>query len=288
VSTFPSPAASRRDGSGPLLIRIGVYAFLVVLSAFMLLPFAWMLSSSLKPLAEIFDGKSFLPRHPTLINYVHFFQTPNAVRAIWNSFYITTTFTALSVFLCAAGGYAFAKFKFFGMRFLFAFVVASLAIPPIAILVPQFVMLRNTFHWIDTPWPLILPGAASAYGIFFMRQFMLSIPDEIIDAGRVDGASEPRIFLRLILPVARPAILSLAIIFYVAVWNAFLAPVVYLSSPVHFTLPVLIRGFQGDLGRTPYDVIMAGSVVSALPLVIGFLVFQRRLVSGIMEGTVKG
>jgi ABC-type glycerol-3-phosphate transport system permease component len=282
------PVAAPRDRSGPVLVRIGVYVFLVALSAFMLLPFFWMLSSSLKPLSEIFDGKGFLPRHPTLINYVHFFDTPNAWRAVWNSFYITTTFTVLSVFLCAAGGYAFAKFRFFGMRFLFAFVIATLAIPPIAILVPQFVMLRNTFHWIDTPWPLIVPGAASAYGIFFMRQFMLSIPVEIIDAGRVDGASEPRIFFRLILPVARPAIISLAMIFYVAVWNSFLAPVVYLSSPEHFTLPVILRSFQGDLGRTPYDIIMAGSVVSALPLVLGFLLFQRRLVSGIMEGTVKG
>lgn len=265
-----------------------VYVLLLALSAFMLLPFAWMLTSSFKPLSEIFDGRGFLPRHWTLANYRHFFDQPYALRAIWNSLYITTTFTALSVFLCAAGGYAFAKFKFVGRRFLFAFVVATLAIPPIAILVPQFVMLRDTFHWVNTPWPLIVPGAASAYGIFFMRQFILAIPDEIVDAGRVDGASETRIFFRLILPVARPAIISLAIIFYVAVWNSFLAPVIYLSSPKNYTLPVMLESFQGDIGRTPYDLIMAGSVVGTLPLVVAFLVFQRRLVSGIMEGTVKG
>jgi lactose/L-arabinose transport system permease protein len=265
-----------------------VYVLLIALSAFMLLPFAWMLTSSLKPLSEIFDGRGFLPRHWTFANYRHFFDQPYALRSIWNSFYITTTFTALSVFLCAAGGYAFAKFKFAGRRVLFAFVVATLAIPPIAILVPQFVMLRDNFHWVNTPWPLIVPGAASAYGIFFMRQFMLAIPDEIIDAGRVDGASETRIFFRLILPVARPAIISLAIIFYVAVWNSFLAPVIYLSSTRNYTLPVMLESFQGGIGRTPYDLIMAGSVVGTLPLVIGFLVFQRRLVSGIMEGTVKG
>jgi ABC-type glycerol-3-phosphate transport system permease component len=278
----------RRQSRQELLIKVAIYLLLIALSAFMLLPFAWMLSSSFKPLSEIFDGRSFLPRHPTIDNFKHFFEQPNALRSIWNSVYITTTFTALSVFLCAAGGYGFAKFKFTGRRFLFAFVVATLAIPPIAILVPQFVMLRNDFHWVDTPWPLIIPGAASAYGIFFMRQFMLSIPDEIIDAGRVDGASESQIFFRLILPVAKPAIISLSIIFYVAVWNAFLAPVIYLSSPTNYTLPVMLRSFQGDIGRTPYDLVMAGSVVGTLPLVIGFLVFQRRLVSGIMEGTVKG
>ena len=285
--TSTAYAIRKQLGAGNLGKAI-VYALLLALSAFMLLPFAWMLTSSLKPLSEIFDGRGFLPRHWTFVNYRHFFDQPYALRSIWNSFYITATFTALSVFLCAAGGYAFAKFNFAGRRFLFAFVVATLAIPPIAILVPQFVMLRDDFHWVNTPWPLIVPGAASAYGIFFMRQFMLAIPDEILDAGRVDGASETRIFFRLILPVARPAIISLAIIFYVAVWNSFLAPVIYLSSPKNYTLPVMLESLQGDLGRTPYDVIMAGSVVGTLPLVIGFLVFQRRLVSGIMEGTVKG
>lgn len=286
MNSFAQP--SRRQLRGDLLLKGAVYLLLIALSAFMLLPFAWMLSSSFKPLSEVFDGRSFLPRIWTIVNYKHFFDQPYALRSVWNSFYITTTFTALSVFLCAAGGYAFAKFGFVGRRFLFAFVVATLAIPPIAILVPQFVMLRNDFHWVDTPWPLIVPGAASAYGIFFMRQFMLAIPDEIVDAGRVDGASEARIFFRLILPIARPAIISLAVIFYVAVWNAFLAPVIYLSSPRNYTLPVMLRSFQGDIGRTPYDLIMAGSVVGTLPLVVGFLIFQRRLVSGIMEGTIKG
>lgn len=280
--------ATGKQFRAEILLKTAVYVALITLSAFMLLPFAWMLSSSFKPLSEIFDGRGFLPRVWTIANYRHFFNQPYALRSIWNSFYITTTFTALSVFLCAAGGYAFAKFKFAGRRFLFAFVVATLAIPPIAILVPQFVMLRDDFHWVNTPWPLIIPGAASAYGIFFMRQFMLAIPDEMIDAGRVDGASETWIFFRLILPVARPAIISLAVIFYVAVWNSFLAPVIYLSSPRNYTLPVMLESFQGDIGRTPYDLIMAGSVVGTLPLVIGFLVFQRRLVSGIMEGTVKG
>jgi ABC-type glycerol-3-phosphate transport system permease component len=280
--------APPKQSGREILIKLGIYAFLIALSAFMLLPFAWMLSSSFKPLSEIFGGRSFLPLHPTIANFRHFFEQPYALRAIWNSFYITTTFTALSIFLCAAGGYAFAKYRFFGRRFLFAFVIATLAIPPIAILVPQFVMLRDDFHWVDTPWPLIIPGAASAYGIFFMRQFMLAIPDDMIDAGRVDGASEAQIFFRLILPISRPAIISLAIIFYVAVWNAFLAPVIYLSSPRNYTLPVMLRSFQGDIGRTPYDLVMAGSVVGTLPLVIGFLIFQRRLVSGIMEGTVKG
>ncbi|HWC46887.1 MAG TPA: carbohydrate ABC transporter permease, partial [Casimicrobiaceae bacterium] len=212
----------------------------------------------------------------------------NAARAIWNSFYIATSQTILSLFLCALGGYGFAKFRFPGRNVLFAFVIATLAIPFAVLIVPLFVMMRNTFHWIDTPWPLIVPWAANAFGIFFMRQYMLTIPDELIDAGRVDGASEPRIFFRIVLPVARPALISLGIIFFISSWNNFLWPLVVLPSPSHWTLPLVLRSLQGAPGRTPYDVLMAGSVVSTLPIVLGFLFVQRRLVAGILAGTVKG
>jgi len=270
------------------LVKLAVYLVLAAVSAFMVFPFVWMLVSSLKPFTEIFAGTHFLPQHWTLHNFSSFFQQADAGRAIWNSFYIATSTTALSLFLCALGGYGFAKFRFFGRNFLFGFVIATLAVPFAVIVVPLFVMMRNTFQWVDTPWPLIIPWAANAFGIFFMRQYMLSIPDEILDAARVDGASEPRIFLRIVLPVCKPALVSLGIIVFIASWNNFLWPLVVLPSPHNWTLPLVLRSLQGPPGRTPYDVLMAGSVVSTLPLVIGFLVFQRRLVSGIMAGGVKG
>jgi ABC-type glycerol-3-phosphate transport system permease component len=269
-------------------VKLAVYFVLAAVSAFMVFPFVWMVVSSLKPFTEIFAGTHFLPQHWTLHNFVSFFRQTNAARAIWNSFYIATSQTLLSLLLCSLGGYAFAKFRFPGRNFLFAFVIATLAVPFAVIVVPLFVMMRNTFHWVDTPWPLIIPWAANAFGIFFMRQYMLSIPDEILDAARVDGASEPRIFLRIVLPVCKPALISLGIIVFIASWNNFLWPLVVLPSPSHWTLPLVLRSLQGPPGRTPYDVLMAGSVVSTLPLVIGFLIFQRRLVSGIMAGTVKG
>jgi ABC-type glycerol-3-phosphate transport system permease component len=270
------------------LVKLAVYLVLAAVSAFMVFPFVWMLVSSLKPFTEIFAGTHFLPQHWTLHNFSSFFHQADAVRAIWNSFYIATSTTALSLFLCALGGYGFAKFRFVGRNFLFGFVIATLAVPFAVIVVPLFVMMRNTFQWVDTPWPLIVPWAANAFGIFFMRQYMLSIPDEILDAARVDGASEPRIFLRIVLPVCKPALVSLGIIVFIASWNNFLWPLVVLPSPHNWTLPLVLRSLQGPPGRTPYDVLMAGSVVSTLPLVIGFLVFQRRLVSGIMAGGVKG
>ena len=265
-----------------------VYVVLIGFSAFMVLPFVWMVSSSLKPFQEIFAGQSFLPRQPTLHNFASFFHQRDALRALWNSFYIATAATLLSLFLCALGGYAFAKFRFPGRSFLFGFVIATLVIPFAVVVVPLFVMMRNTFHWVDTPWPLIVPWAANAFGIFFMRQYMLTIPDVLIDAGRVDGAAEPRIFLRIVLPIARPALISLGIIFFISSWNNFLWALVVLPSPSHWTLPLLLRSLQGPPGRTPYDVLMAGSVISTLPLVLGFLFFQRRLVAGILAGTVKG
>jgi ABC-type glycerol-3-phosphate transport system permease component len=290
VAAHAEPIAPRRlrAPSRGLVTKAAVYVVLIGFSAFMVFPFFWMLSSSLKPFQEIFAGKSLLPEHWTFHSYVSFFEQRNALRALWNSFYISTLATVLSLFLCALGGYGFAKFRFPGRGFMFGFVIATLAIPFAVIVVPLFVMMRNTFHWMDTPLPLIIPWAANAFGIFFMRQYMLTIPDELIDAGRVDGASEPGIFFKIVLPIARPALISLGIIFFISSWNNFLWPLVVLPSPDHWTLPLLLRSLQGPPGRTPYDVLMAGSVISTIPLVIGFLIFQRRLVAGILAGTVKG
>ena len=270
------------------LLRTTTYLVLLAATAFMVFPFIWMLVSSLKPFEEIFAGDSFFPRHPTLDNYVSFFAQRNAARSIFNSFYIATASTLLALLLCAMGGYGFAKFRFPGRSVLFGVVIATLAIPFVVVLVPLFVMMRNTFHWVDTPWPLIIPFAANAFGIFFMRQYMLSIPDELIDAARVDGASELKIFLRIILPVCRPALTALGIIFFIASWNNFLWPLVILVSEDNWTLPLTLRSLHGPPGRTAFDVLMAGSVVSTLPLFVLFLLLQRRLVAGIMAGTVKG
>lgn len=264
------------------------YALIIALCAVMLFPFVWMLSSSLKPFSEIFSGNSFWPEHPTLANYQSLFQQNNAVLKLWNSFYIATSATAISVFLCALGGYAFAKFRFPGRGVLFSLMLASMALPFAVVMVPLFVMMRNVFHWIDTPWPLIIPGAANAFGIFFMRQYMLSVPDEMLDAARVDGASEFGIFWRIVLPTSVPGLISLTIIFFMGSWNNFLWPLTILHSDNMQTVPVMLNSLQGPPGRTAFDVLMAGSVVSVLPMLVLFLVLQRRLVAGITSGAIKG
>lgn len=273
---------------GDALAKGAGYVGVALVSAFMIFPFVWMLVSSLKPFQEIFAGTTFLPQHPTLRNYVSLFDQADALRKIWNSLYIATTATVLSIFLCALGGYAFAKFRFPGRTVLFGVMLASMAIPFAVVMVPLFVMMRNTFHWIDTPLPLIVPGAANAFGIFFMRQYMLSIPDEMLDAARVDGASEFGIFLRIVLPASVPGLVSLAIIFFMASWNDFLWPSAVLRSPAHYTVPLMLNSLQGPPGRTAFDVLMAGSVVSLLPMLVVFLVLQRHLIAGITAGSVKG
>lgn len=268
--------------------RIVVYVALLVLSAFMIFPFLWMLVSSFKPFTEIFAGTTFLPQHPTLHNYISLFDQSDALHKIWNSFYIAATSTVLSVFLCALGGYAFAKFQFPGRGFLFSFMLASMAIPFAVVMVPLFIMMRNYFHWIDTPLPLIIPGAANAFGIFFMRQYMSSMPDEMLDAARVDGASEFGIFLRMVLPTSIPGLVSLGIIFFMSSWNNFLWPTAVLRSPAQQTVPLMLNSLQGPPGRTAFDVLMAGSVISLLPMLIVFLVLQRHLIAGITAGSIKG
>jgi ABC-type glycerol-3-phosphate transport system permease component len=270
------------------LPRVGLYAVLVGVGLFMVFPFAWMAVSSLKPFSEIFAGDTFLPAAPTLDNYKSLFARYDVGGAIWNSTFIAVAFTVLSTILCALGGYAFAKFTFPGRRWLFGFILATLAIPFAVLLVPLFLVMRNVLHWIDTPWPLIVPWAANAFGIFFMRQYLTDLPDEMLDQARVDGASELSIFARIVLPTSVPGLASLATIFFIGRWNDFLWPLAVLTSPENQTLPLLLNSLRGAPGRTAFDLLMAGSVVSLLPMLVLFLLFQRWVVAGATTGAVKG
>ena len=269
------------------LVHTLIYVFIIAISLFTIFPFVWMFLSSLKPLSEIF-GQGILPANPSFDNFRRLFAETPALQALIRSFLIAITATVSSVFFCALGGYGFAKFNFPAKGALFALMLGTMTIPFAVTLVPLFVMMRNVFHWIDTPWPLIVPGIANAFGIFFMRQYMISVSDEMLDAARIDGASEWQIFMRLVLPTTTPALASLGIIFFMGSWNNYLFPTVVLRDPNTATLPVLISSLQGDAGRTPYDLIMAASVVSTIPMLIVFILLQRFFYAGITAGSVKG
>ena len=270
------------------LTDILMYSLLIAVSAFMILPFIWMVSTSLKPADEIFAiPPIIISRNSTLNAYRYLQEQYNILGIVWNTFFIAFSATILRLFFCALGGYGFAKFKFPGQGALFAFLLGTMVIPAAVTLVPVYIIMRD-LKWIDSFWPLIIPGAANAFGIFFMRQYIMSVSNELMDAARIDGAGEFTIFWRIILPIIAPGLTSLGLIFFMGSWNDFIGPLIYLKSPENFTLPLIIRSLVGPVGRTVYDVQMAASVISLIPLLIIFLIFQRRFVEGITAGAVKG
>jgi ABC-type glycerol-3-phosphate transport system permease component len=266
-----------------------LHAVLLLTAVYMMLPFLWMLSTSLKPQDQIFTHPPRLVSPDMNLDaYKELLQKRNILRIVANTFVIAASATALQLFFCSLGGYGFAKFKFRGREQMFGLLLATMIIPFSITLIPLYVIMVR-FRWIDTFWPLIIPGAASAFGIFFMRQYVSTISDELIDAARIDGASEFAIYSRIIVPIIVPGLVSLGLIFFMASWNSFLFPLVILKSPSNFTLPIAIRSMVGGvIGRPVYHLQMAASVISIIPLLIIFLVFQRRFTEGITAGAMAG
>ncbi|GIK72959.1 MAG: sugar ABC transporter permease [Chloroflexota bacterium] len=270
------------------LITVLLYAVLAAISLFMLIPFIWMLSTSFKLPEDVFGFPPVLfSERSTLLNYEYLLREKNLLRIVGNTFFVAASATLLSLFFCSLGGYGFAKYRFPGRTALFSFLLATMIIPSAVTMVPNFVIMRQ-FGWVDTFWPLIVPGAANAFGIFFMRQYISSISDELLDAARIDGAHEFGIYWRVIVPIIVPGLTSLGMIFFMGSWNNYLGPLIFLKSPEKFTLPLAIFSFGGAVGLTNYTAQMAMSVISLIPLLIIFLVFQRRFVEGITAGAVKG
>jgi ABC-type glycerol-3-phosphate transport system permease component len=271
-----------------ILSDIIIYTVLVLISIFMILPFVWMLSTSFKMPQDIFGyPPRLIPENITLSNYAYIFQEKNTVRILFNTIVIALLSTLLSLFFTALGGYGFAKFEFPAKKNLFAVLLATLIIPGAVMMVPSFVIMRK-LGWVDTFLPLIVPGAANAFGIFFFRQYISTINDELIDAARIDGASEFRIFLSIILPIISPGMTSLGLIFFMRSWNDYLGPLIYLKSPQNHTITLAINALSGGAGLTAWGQQMAMSVISLVPLLIIFLAFQRQFVEGITAGAVKG
>jgi multiple sugar transport system permease protein len=191
-----------------------IYALLIGVCIYMLFPFLWMIITSLKNADEIFHIPMILiPAHPDLHAYSFILQNYPIFRVTWNTFFIAASGTALSLFFCSLGGYAFAKFKFPGQGGLFSFLIGTMVIPGAVTLVPIYLIMRD-LKWIDTILPLIVPGAANAFGIFFMRQYISTISDDIMDAARIDGAGEFAIYWRIIVPMIAPGLTSLGLIFF--------------------------------------------------------------------------
>lgn len=272
--------------SRSLATQIAVYSLLTLIAFFMILPFIWMLSTSFKPQDEIFRSPPILISPNMSLDGYRYIVELGALRVLWNTFFIAFTSTALSLFFCTLGGYGFAKYRFPGRGALFAFLLGTMIIPSAVLMVPTYIIMLK-LGWLDTYWPLIIPGAANAFGIFFMRQYISTISDELLDAARIDGCSEFGIFLRCILPICTPGLTTLGLIFFMTSWNNYLYPSIYLKSPEKFTLPLMMVQMQGPPGYSLYREWMGVAVVSIVPLLIIFLMFQRRFTEGITAGAIK-
>ena len=267
--------------------RIALHALLVLGAIVTLIPLAWMISASLMPTGEASTyPPRLLPSTATLEQYRELFVRLHIGRAFANSTLIAIAVTAISLFFNSMAGYAFAKLRFGGRDRLFGFLLAALVIPTQIGRLPLFLMLKSV-GLVNTYWGVILPTTASIFGIFLMRQFMLSIPDDLLDAARIDGASELRIYWSVVLPLARPILVTLALFTFMATWNDFMWPLIILTDESKYTLPVGIAVLSGEHAQD-IELMMASSVLTVLPVLLLFVFLQRYYISGLMVGSVKG
>ena len=266
-----------------------VHALLIIISLICILPILWMCLISIKPTSESISGfQSIWVAEPTLDNFRKLFDMIPVGLNTFNSVFTTLMGTATSLFFCSLAGFAFAKYKFPGRDFLFYFVIATMLVPPEVGAVPLFVIMKK-IGLINSLWSLIVPRIASAVGIFYMHQYISDVPDELIEAARIDGCRDFGIFYRIILPIIKPALASWAAVTLIARWNDFFWPLLYLRKQAKYTLMVTISLLPVSEGlSTPWPVILAGTTLVIIPIIVLYLILQTFQKSGMMAGAVKG
>jgi ABC-type glycerol-3-phosphate transport system permease component len=267
-------------------------ATLLGVAALACYPFLVMLFGGFKSSAELTTNPGGLPVHPTLANFATLFAGDTGAvmwRSLLNSLIVTVPFTALTVLLCAMAGYAFAKYRFPGRGLIFALLIASMLVP-IEVNIPGLYLIFSNIGWLDSYQVQIFPGTASVLGMFLARQYMRDIPDEVLDAARVDGAGHFRTFYRIVLPMSAPVLGAIAVLTFVYKWSDYLWPAVMVNSqdhdPIMVVLPALSTNASGFIVR--YEILLAGCLVITLPLFLLFLRFQRTLMTGTTLGAVRG
>jgi ABC-type glycerol-3-phosphate transport system permease component len=272
------------------------YIFLGLLGIFFLFPLAWMMLSSLKTGPDIAtEPLAFNPAAMSFDSYVNMLRNVPLLDGFKNTLIVVIIKGGLEMFFCPLAGYAFAKLRFRGRDFLFNILLATLMLPVIVMLIP-LLMEMGALGWVDSYQALILPGAVSAFAIFFMRQQMADVPDELIDSARVDGAGPFRTYWSIVLPIMRPALAALGILTFLGIYNDFVWPVVVISSTEKQTLQIMLsylytqinNASVGTAGANAWGQVLAASTLATLPLLILFIALQRQFVSGLMAGAVKG
>lgn len=262
-------------------IKVLLYAGLCLYAIITFLPFAWALSASFKPLAEIIlGGISFIPQQFTLDNYKKIFiQEPLFGRWLLNSIFVAICVTGFNLLFNSMAGYALARIRFLGSKFWFLLILAILMIPGQITLIPSYLILK-TLGWLNSYQGLIVPNVVNATFIFMMRQFFLSFPKELEEAASLDGLSRWETFLSIVLPLAKPALAAQAIFIFMGTWNNFLTPLIILSDPEMFTLPLGLNAFKGQY-ITYWNYIMAASMVLTLPALAIYAFFNRYFIQGV-------
>ncbi len=268
------------------IIKATLYGILIITAGITLAPLLWMLSASFMPRgdASVFPPP-FVPKTFTWEHYVDLFTRGNLARYLFNSAFLSVAVTLISLLINSMAGYAFAKYRFQGKDSLFKLLVSSMIIPSQVTMLPLFLML-NKMGFINTYMGVIIPGMASIFGIFLIRQFAMGIPDSLIEAARIDGASDLRIYFSLILPLCKPILITLAIFTFMGTWNDFLWPLIVMTDDSMYTLPVALANLSLEHVQDT-ELMMAGSVMTIAPVLILFAAVQRYYISGIMAGGLK-
>ena len=269
--------SSKKITPGKLILYI-----VLSLGAFlMVLPFIWTVLSSLKNMKQTFAvPPTILPDRVIWENYPESLSALPFGRAYFNSIYIAVIVTVIQLFTASMAGYAFAKLKFRGHNLLFILFLATMMIPSQVTMIPLFIIMKN-LGLLGTHMSLILPASLfNAFGVFLMRQFIASLPDELEEAAIIDGASVPQIFFRIVLPLVKPSLAAFGIFVFLGQWNNFLYPLIFLNRTESFTVPLLLNFFKGTYA-TDYPLLMAGTVISILPVLVVYMFFQKQIIQGI-------
>ncbi|QAY66323.1 carbohydrate ABC transporter permease [Paenibacillus protaetiae] len=268
----------------------GAIAAHIVLLAGLLgvaLPFVWMVVSSFKSLPEFYSFH-FLPKHWTTEAYRFIFSETEYVRWYGNSFIVGIAVTVSEVFFASLVGYTLAKYRFRGNKIVFYLILSTMMIPIELLVIPWYVLSAD-LGWVDTYWGIMFPGIMSAFGVFLMRQFMYAVPDDLLEAARIDGMGDFSIFIKIALPQVKQALAALGILSFLGNWNAYLWPVIVISDENMRTLPVGMSLFStADAGGLQWNLIMAMSTLAVIPIVIVYFIFQKRIVEGISLTGMKG
>jgi multiple sugar transport system permease protein len=266
------------------VVRLVLYVVSSALAFMTVAPLFYMLSMSLKQTNEVF-GTNLVPHHPTLGNFVYVFTQVDFIRFLWNTFFVSAVVTVIALIFHSMAGYALARLRFPGRDAIFLAMFATFLISQPVIIVPLFILAR-TLHLLDSYAGLIVPSIFNAFGIFLLRQFYLGIPRELEEAALIDGASYFRIWRSIILPLSRPILSALAILFFLANWNSFLWPLTIISDQDLWMVQVAIANFHQQYNGS-WNYIMAASTVVALPTIVMFVIFQKRIVESIKTSGVK-